>query len=214
MERLVRTDTLPTRASLLERVRDLDDAASWKEFFESYFRRVIGIARSRGLNESEAEDVAQEVFKRIAQTIVTLRPSSRPGAFRSWLHQLTRWRAADQLRRRLPIFARPNDTRSDESRDDCTSTIERVPAPMESEEIFQAESRRHLVQALFKRVKGVVSPRQLQIFQMLVIDEEPPAKVAQIYKISLATVYVIRHRVGSKLREEMTRLELPFERNC
>ena len=48
------TDALRTRLSLLDRVKNLDDHASWKEFFVTYERLVRGLARRRGLGDHEA----------------------------------------------------------------------------------------------------------------------------------------------------------------
>src|SRR5690348_12549719 len=93
-------DTLRTRVSLINRVKDLTDDRSWAEFFARYQRIVQAIARSRGLSEHEAEDVMQEVFKRVSETIGEFSVAPRPGSFRSWLFQLTRWRADDKMRER------------------------------------------------------------------------------------------------------------------
>ena len=213
MENLPKTDTLPTRMSLLDRLRNLDDAPSWKNFFERYEERIIRIARSRGLSDCDAEDVAQEVFKRVAQTICQYRTSPRPGSFRSWLYNLTRWRATDQLRQRarLPLDTWSRHGSSEDGMRDRTPTIERIAAPAENEAAFEAESRRHLIDTLLKQVEKTVSPKQLQVFQLLVLDEAAPAKVAEVYGISVASVYVIKHRVAAKLRDEMSRLNLPID---
>src|ERR1700759_3409820 len=98
------TDTLPTSASLLSRLRDLDDQRSWNSFFEKYQQRVMNVARGCGLNHSEAEEVVQEVFKRVARTICNYNTAMRPGSFRRWLFNLTKWRAADQLRERVKFM--------------------------------------------------------------------------------------------------------------
>src|SRR5882757_5746859 len=100
MERPISDDTLRTRVSLINRVKNLTDDRSWSEFFARYQHIVQSLARSRGLSEHEAEDVVQEVFKRIAETIGEFSLAPRPGSFRSWLFQLTRWRADDKMRQK------------------------------------------------------------------------------------------------------------------
>jgi RNA polymerase sigma factor (sigma-70 family) len=200
-------DTLPTRVSLLNRLRDLEDSRSWDVFVAQYQQRVISIARSRGLRNHEAEEVAHEVFKRVARTIGTYQARPHPGSFRSWLFQLTRWRVTDQLRERHKSPAEPMGSRfphrSSDDNNQCPPTIERIPAAEEHEDAFEAESRQHLIAALLKRAQSVVPPRQLQIFQMLILDEVPPSRVAQIFGMSAAAVYVIKHRVTARLREEL-----------
>ena len=39
-----RTELLPTRLTLLERLKDLDDQESWKDFFTTYSGLVYGVA--------------------------------------------------------------------------------------------------------------------------------------------------------------------------
>jgi RNA polymerase sigma-70 factor, ECF subfamily len=211
MERPAKTDTLPTRVSLLKRLKNLEDERSWKEFVSRYEEKVRGIARCRGLTAHDAEDVAQEVFKRVAKTIGNYQPAQRPGSFRSWLFKLTRWRATDQLRSSRsfqPSLLSCQSSSEWDSRD-RTPVAERVPAPAEAERAFEEESRRHLVDSLLKRVERTVSPKQLQVFQMLVLDEVPAAKVAELYGMTATAVYVIKHRVMAKLRAEMAEMGCP-----
>lgn len=211
MERPPQTDTLPTRKSLVRRLRNLDDRSSWKEFFERYHQRVIRIAQSKGLTAVEAEDVAQEVFKRVARTINGFEVTARRGSFRCWLYQLTRWRTTDLLRERARSF---RGQENDDSFRELTGSgqipaIETVAGPCPTEDAFAAEASRHFVDTLIKRVEHAVTPKQLQIFQLLVLDEMEPAKVAELYRITLSSVYVTKHRVAEKLREEITRMQMP-----
>lgn len=208
-EKPAKTDTLPTRVSLLERVKNLQDRSSWREFYSRYETKVIGIARSRGLTEHDAEDVAQEVFKRVAITIGEYKTSQQPGSFRSWLFKLTRWRATDQLRTRRPYQPTPfgGETFSESGRKGRIPSIEDVPAPAEVEMTFERESQRHLIDSLLKRVERLVSPKKLQISQMLVLDEVPAIKIAALYGITPSAVYVIKHRTMAKLRDEIAQLQ-------
>ena len=209
MEPPAKTDTLPTRVSLLERMKNLEDESSWSEFLLRYEEKVLSIARSRGLTEHDAEDVAQEVFKRLATTIGNYKPGQRPGSFRSWLFKLTRWRAADQIRGRstfhLKTYSRYDSM--DGGDNDRTPTVERVQAPAEAERAFEAESRRHFVDSLLKRVERTVSPKQLQIFQMLVLDEVPVTKVSELYGMTASALYVMKHRTMAKLRNEIALMQ-------
>jgi RNA polymerase sigma-70 factor (ECF subfamily) len=209
MEPIVPTDTLPTRVSLLERLKNLEDEGSWREFFLRYEKKVLSVARSRGLAEHDAEEVAQEVFARLAKSIGNYQPQSRPGSFRSWLFKLTRWRAADQLRDRNPFTPHTQSYHgpSDDGQGERTPTIERVPAQADAELAFEAESRRHFVDSLLKRVERKVTPKQLQIFQALVLDEVPVAKVAELYGMTVPAIYVIKHRTMAKLRDEIAQMQ-------
>lgn len=193
-------DSLRTRASLLGRLRDLDDADSWSEFYRTYERVVRGLARKRGLTDAEAEEVAQEVFKRIAETIHTFEPSHRAGAFRRWLYQLARWRSDDKMRERGRLTTEPI---SDGSSSKTTHVAHRVADPEDLHQQLEADARRQLLSAALERIQRRVSTRDLQIFQMFVLDETPANKVAAFFGISANSVYVVRHRVGQQLRSEL-----------
>ena len=90
-------ELLPTRQSLLSRLRDWDDQESWREFFETYWRLIYSVARKSGLTDDEAQDVVQETVITVAKNIGKYDP--REGSFKSWLLHTTRWRIADQFRR-------------------------------------------------------------------------------------------------------------------
>jgi RNA polymerase sigma factor (sigma-70 family) len=212
MEHPTADDTLRTRVSLINRVKNLSDDRSWVEFLSRYQRVVQSLARSRGLTEHEAEDVAQEVFKRIAATIGEFCHAARPGSFRSWLFQLTRWRADDKMRERARHVWRPLPSASGPGGSpDRTPTLEQAQTPAEIERAFEAEAQRHMIETLFKAIERSVTPKQVQIFQLLVIDETPVDKVAELYQITPAAVYVIKHRVIAKLQAEVKRLQLHME---
>ena len=50
-------ELLPTRRSLLVRLRDWEDQSSWRDFFNTYWKFIYGVAIKSGLSDSEAEDV-------------------------------------------------------------------------------------------------------------------------------------------------------------
>lgn len=201
-------DSLLTHASLLVRLRNLDDADSWTHFYQTYERAVRGLARKRGLTEAEAEEVAQEVFKRISETIHTFDRAPRPGSFRSWLYQLTRWRSEDKLRERGRLTVQPIDESTGST---SPRPIHRIRSPDDVERQLEDEARQQLMRAALDRLQRKVSPRDLQLFQLVAIDEWPVAKVAQFFHVTPTLVYVIRHRVGRQLRAELDRIQKQFE---
>ncbi len=193
-------DSLRTSASLLGRLRDLDDSDSWSEFYHTYERVVRGLARKRGLTDAEAEEVAQEVFKRIAETIHTFERNERSGSFRRWLYQLARWRSDDKMRERGRISFEPI---TEGSSSKASHVAHRVADPDDPHQQLEADARRELLAAGLERIQRRVSPRDLQIFQMFVLDEIPASKVAEFFGITSNSVYVVRHRVGQQLRTEL-----------
>src|SRR2546423_9020301 len=84
----------PTRASLLVRLRDPNDAAAWTEFVDLYAPLVYGYARKQGLQDADAADLSQEVLGAVAGAVRRLDYDPRRGAFRNWLFTIVRRKPA------------------------------------------------------------------------------------------------------------------------
>ena len=196
--------SLVTRPTLLFRVRDTSDSVSWGEFHRLYRRLIHGRARRAGLSHADAEEVAQDVFKRVAETIQDFEHNPERGSFRGWLMQLTHWRIADkfQSRDKLPINSHataPADATG-------TATIERVPAPAFEEDEWDREWQQHVLAAALDRVARSVKPRHFQVFELYVRQQWPVLKVSVELKINPASVYVIGHRLTKQLKAEVEKL--------
>lgn len=202
--------TLRTRPTLLLRVRQGDDQASWEELHRIYRRLVYGRARRAGLSHEEAEDVAQEVFKRVAETIRHFDVSPERGSFRGWLMQLTRWRIADKFAAREPERPpRPSPAGDDSS--PRTATIDRIPAPQDEEDAWDREWEEQVLAAAVERIARRVQPRHFQVFELYVRQHWPVLRVAAALEVNPASVYVIAHRVTRQLRSEVTKLRTQFD---
>ena len=109
---------IPTRRSLLSRLKNWDDQASWQRFFDTYWRLIHGVALKAGLTQTEAQDVVQETVISVAKHLPCFRYDPKVCSFKTWMLRLTRWRIIDQLRKRLPTGQRI-DVLGD---DDATAT--------------------------------------------------------------------------------------------
>src|ERR1700688_963235 len=79
-----------TRASLLVRLRDGDDADAWQEFVHLYAPIIYGFARKRGLQDADAADLMQEVLRSVSNAAHRLEYDPARGTFRGWLFTVTR----------------------------------------------------------------------------------------------------------------------------
>src|SRR5437867_1127768 len=160
-------ELIPTRGSLLSRLKDQRDDESWRDFFNTYWKLVYGVALKAGLTEQEAQDVVQETVITVARRIPEFKYDPAVCSFKTWLLNLTRWRIVDQLRKRPPDGG-PHRFRPD--RTVRTSTIEQVadPAGLSLEAMWDEEWQQHLLKAAIKRVKRQVNPEHYQIFHLCV----------------------------------------------
>ena len=201
--------SLHTRPSLLGRVRRWDDATSWEEFHRLYRKLIYGLARRSGLPHADAEDVAQEVFKRVAETIHEFESNPERGSFRGWLMQLTRWRITNKFNRRPKDEAQGQRRRDDSGA--RTATIERVPDEANADAAWDEEWRRHLLDAACARIAQRVKAQHYQVFDLYVRRQWPVLRVARELKVNPASVYVIGHRLTKQLKAEVAKLQAQLE---
>lgn len=196
--------SLRTRPSLLQRVRSWEDHSSWEEFHRLYRKLIYGLARRSGLSHADAEEVTQDVFLRMAETIHRFESDPKRGTFRGWLMNLTRWRIADkfssQPQGEYHRVRKPDDTGL------RTSTIERVPNPAETDDEWEKEWQRHVLDAACERIARRVKARHFQVFELYVLQHRPALRVAAELGINPAAVYVIGQRLTRQLKTEVAKL--------
>lgn len=197
-------DFIPTRYSLLSRLQNWEDQDSWKEFFDTYWRLIYSFALKSGLTEAEAEDVVQETVISVAKDIQKFKRDRSLGSFKGWLRNLTRWRIADQLRRRKGPEAVPIERMDPAALD---RDLNEVPGSTEAESVWDDEWRANLMKVALENLKRTVKEEHYQMFDLYVVKQWPPARVARTLGVSVGQVYLAKYRVGALLKKEIKRLE-------
>ena len=212
-------DSIPTRHSLLLRLKDWGDDAGWREFFDAYRELLYHVARKAGLTDTEAQEVVQETVIGVAKKIGGFEVGAGRGSFKAWLLQQARWRIADQFRKRgpHPAFGHPlpSDGRGagagGEGRNDDTGTAaaDRIPDPAspELDALWNDEWRGHVQRVALERVKAQVSIAQFQMFDLHALQGLSVGEAARALGVSQASVYMAKSRVGRLLKAEVKRIE-------
>ena len=197
-------ELIPTRATLLARLKDWQDQTSWQEFFDIYRKLIYGVARKAGLSESEAQEVVQETMISVAKQMPHFNYDQSVGSFKGWLLNTTRWRITDQLRKRGPLMTPfpAHDAAGD-------TVVEPQPVLSGSalDSLWDAEWKKDLLEAATKKVKRQIDPQRYQIFDFYVNKSWSPEKVAAAFGVNINQVYLAKHRVTEMLAEEVKRLE-------
>ena len=199
-------ELIPTRATLLERLKDWRDNSSWQEFFDIYWKLIYGVAIKGGLNKSEAEDVVQETMISVNKRIPTFKYNRDIGSFKGWLLNMTRWRIADQFQKRAPLSGCRPPFDNAETGSQCLGDLP-DPASMNWDKLWEDEWQKNLLDAAIAKVKRRLDPEKFQIFDFYVNKEWAPDKVAKAFGISADQVYLAKHRVLEMIKEEVDRLE-------
>ena len=195
---------LPTRASLLERMKDWQNQNSWQEFFDTYWKLIYGVARKASLTDAEAQDVVQEVLVHVAKQMPGFKYDPAIGSFKGWLLVKTRWCIIEQLRRRGRVVM-PQEGDSTTAADAVEQVADPSVQPME--ELWEKEWQQNLLEAALTRLKRRFDSLKLQMFDFYVRKEFSAEEVAARFGVSVDQVYLAKHRVTEALKEEIERLE-------
>lgn len=181
---------MDTPLSLLERVRDPSDAASWRRLVDLYsplIRRWL----HRAVGGADEDDLVQDVLSAVLRAMPTFEHSGRPGAFRHWLrtttghHLSSFWKA-----RRSRGVARPFDW-------------DQLQEP--ESDLSRAWDREHdefVARRLIELIEPEFSPTTWAAFKRQVVDGRKPAEVAAEIGTTVNAVLLAKSRVLARLRKE------------
>ena len=198
-------ELIPTRWSLLQRLKNWNDQSSWREFFDTYWKLIYGVSIKSGLTDAEAQDVVQETVLSVAKKMPEFKADPAAGSFKGWLLLITRRRITDQLRKRPPV-GHTDSQRPDETA--RTATVERIadPASLDLDAVWEVEWEKNLLAAAIEKVKRQVNLKQWQIYDLYVLKEWPVKKVTTTLGVNLGQVYLAKHRISVLLKKELKKL--------
>jgi RNA polymerase sigma-70 factor (ECF subfamily) len=183
-----------TSLSLLERVRAHNPEA-WHCLVQLYQPLVLGWCTRGGVEATDAEDVAQEVFAAAAAALDHFR-RDRPGdTFRGWLRAITRNQIALLFRRNRD---RPQAAGGSDAWQDLQDVADPCPAPGEETAEIDQLYRRAL-----ELVRREFEERTWQAFWLSVVEDRAPAALAQELNMTTNTIRQAKSRVLRRLREEV-----------
>jgi len=205
-------ELIPTRATLLARIKDCQDHSSWQDFFDTYQKLIFGVAIKAGLTRNEAEDVVQETMISVAKHMPNFTYDQSAGSFKGWLLNLTLWRITDQIRKRglltvEPFSAEPITNLYPLSPGERAADPLAMPASQTLDQLWDAEWQLNLLEAAVKKVKLLLDPQKYQVFDFYVNKNWPAEKVAATFGISVSQVYLAKHRVTEMIAAEVKKLE-------
>jgi RNA polymerase sigma factor (sigma-70 family) len=199
---------LPTRESLLTRLKDWDDSQSWEEFFNTYGKLIYSVGCRAGLTDAEAQDVVQETILAVAKEMPSFHYDRSRGSFKSWLLTITRHRIADQFRKKHYHYDGERRPREETLH---TALLEKhLDANFNLNDAWDQEWKKNLLELATDTVRQRVSPGQYQLFHLHVLLNLPARTVAQRLGVKLTEVYFAKYKISALVRKEIKRLETRF----
>jgi RNA polymerase sigma factor (sigma-70 family) len=188
-----------TSLTLLERIQvNPDDPQAWRRFVDRYQPRIRRWCLAWGMQDSDADDLAQDVLIRLFAALRKFRYDP-DRSFRAWLKTVTQHAWSDFLaaRRRDPGHKAGSISQVADSAE-ARSDLER-----HLEEAFDRE----LLELATHRVKARVKPATWDAFQLTAIEGLSGVQAAEKLGMAVAHVFVAKHRVQKMLQEEVRLLK-------
>jgi len=185
-----------TRPSLLIRLRDPADQAAWREFTEIYQPVIYRLARRRGLQDADAEDLTQRVLLSISKSIERWKHDPRRGRFRTWLHRVARNAILNALARGKPDRG-SGDTAL------LAFLNNQIDRDGPDSDLLRLEYRRELFRWAARQVRGEFQPPTWQAFWLTTVEGRAVEDVARLLGKTRGSVYAARSRVVKRMRDKV-----------
>ncbi|HEV3342884.1 MAG TPA: sigma-70 family RNA polymerase sigma factor [Pirellulales bacterium] len=185
-----------TRYTLLARLADPRDVAAWSEFTQIYEEAIYRYSRSRGLQDSDAWEVVQQVLLVVHHAVGDWRPSGRAGSFRGWLHRTARRVCLRCLR----------DRRRADRALGGSSVVERlhgIAGPAPSERALELDRRRWAFCWAAGEIEREVEAKTWRAFWLTSVEGVAAAQAADELGMKVGTVYAAKCRVLARVRQRV-----------
>ena len=188
--------TPETRASLLIRVRDLADHAAWHEFVEIYRPVILRLARRKGMQEADAEDVAQQVLVAVAKAVERREHDPRRAKFRTWLGRVAHNAILNALTRGKP------DRGSGDSALLAVLNGHKAHTGPDSD-LLKLEHRREVFRWAARHVRNEFQQTTWDAFWLTAVEQRAVEEVSEELEKNRGAIYAARSRVMRRIQEKV-----------
>ena len=185
-----------TRSSVLRAVADTENNAAWNRLFDLYAGFVYSIARRKGLNDADSDDIVQIVFADLARKLPAFQYDRERGRFRSYLTGLVNWRVMDRLR----SGKRDAELKADFQEEARAATV------AGDDEFAEREWQAAAMEEALRRIKPDARPEHYAAFVASTVEGQDTETVMKLYGLSRDNLYQIRTRLTAKLRETVAQV--------
>jgi len=199
-------ETLSTRLTLLEKIKNTHDERSWHRFFVKYEGYLMRFIRSRGVPEHDAKDIMQNVFVRSFAKLPQFNYDAGKGLFRNWLATLACNEIFDFYRKKkedrlVYIQGEKFPTKVLELLSDITeSEIERMA--------FE-ESKAFILDLAMTRLEGKLGTEVIATYKMLRAGKTPK-EISVELGVDDSTVYRHKTKAEKEFLTEFRRIKAEY----
>jgi len=185
-----------TSETLIGKVRDPGDEEAWRRFASLYRPVVIRMGLRRGLQEADAEDVAQKVLTAVVKAIASYEGGAGHPPFRFWLGKI----ATNAILNGLSRGQRHRGAGGN----DAVDLLEQIPDPGQAvEKEIRNEAQWEAFRWAAAEIRGEFSPKVWQMFWATMVEGRGIEETAAEFGKQPGSVYMARFRVMKRLREKV-----------
>lgn len=179
-----------TTTVLLESLRDPAQQAVWREFDARFRPLLTSFALRLGLNDGEAEDVAQETLVEFVRAYRNGKYDRTRGRLSSWIIAI----AQNRIARRHAAARRVAGRRGDSAMVDLIDQAQLT-------EVWEDEQQRLIIERAMEVLReGRTAESTLRAFELFAIRGMPAEEVARECGMTVDDVYIAKNRVTRRLR--------------
>ena len=185
-------DPLLTRQTLLIRLRDSADDASWAEFAEIYTPLMVAYCRKRELRHADTSDIVQNVMRSVSLALKNFQYDPEKGKFKGWLFTSLRNAISSHFRKQAKTPITTSDT---------NLTI-MMDAQAEAPEIerWEKDYRQRLLAWSMEKVRPEFGERTWRAFEETAVNGREFEDVASELDMTVNALTVARHRIIKRVR--------------
>lgn len=181
-----------TSLTLLEQLRGPNRASAWTRFVALYTPLLREWAQRRGFQDADAADLVQNVLVKLMFEVPRYKKVEGQ-SFRAWLAQVLANAGHDYRRRKA--------TRSLPGAVGLAEVGHEPPNP--AEELEEEAFRQSLLRRGLEVVRADFTEQTWSAFSAVTLEERPAQQVAAELGMTENAVYLARHRVLTRLRQEL-----------
>ncbi len=194
--------TLQTRTStqLLEGLKDPADRSSWIEFDNRYRPLALAVSKRLGLQESDAEDAAQETMAAFLKGYSENKYDRSKGRLRDWICGIASHKIRDIQRRQGRREKHISGKTDGES-------IINLAEDSDVRPLWDDECKNSILRQCLEEVRREVSYKVYESFDLYALKGQPVEQVASHLQISVSSVYKNKSRILQRIRETVKLVE-------
>ena len=189
-----------TQQTLIQRAQNPDDNQAWDDFVSYYKSFIRMVLYKSNISINDTDDLIQAILIRIWKGLPNYEYKKEQARFRTWLSTIIR---------NCIISHITKSKKKGEKVELIEEQVEKI-SESEIENIINSEWLDYVSSIAMEKVKEVFSGNAIEVFR-LSLEEKSAKEIAAELKITEESVFVLRSRVKSKLKKEISKLRQLIE---